>query len=195
LEQGAATFAGALIGQVPISAWILVAAALFALGILLYAALRGGTGLVDLEKATQAVRALDIQAFRNLVDPAEEAFLRDNLPPKQFRAIKRQRNWAALIYLWEAGSAATALAGFGQAAQRSSDPEMAAAGLQLAENAFRLRLQTIAASVRVLTGIAFPTLHGRALPPSLDQYDRAADIVFRLGRFSSGAGLARSKSA
>jgi hypothetical protein len=194
LEQGVATFAGALIGQIPIAAWILVAAAFFALGILLYAALRGGTGLVDWEKATQAVRALDIEAFRNLVDPAEEKFLRDNLPPRQFRAIKRQRNWAALIYLWEAGRAATALAGFGQAAQRSSDPEFAAAGLQLTENAFRLRLQTITAGLHVLTGIVFPTLHGRALPRALDQYERAADILLRLGRFSSGAGLARSKS-
>jgi len=195
LEYGVAAIAGALIGQIPIVAWTLVAIAFCALGIMVYVAIRSRTRPVDLEKATQAVRALDIEAFRNLIDPAEEKFLRDNLPPRQFRAIKRQRGWATLIYLWEAGRASTALAGFGQAAQRSSDPEMAAAGLQLTENAFRLRLQTVTAGLHLLPGIVFPTLQGRALPPLLDQYERAADIVFRLGRLSSGGGLTRSESA
>ena len=78
--------------------------AFFALGILVYVAIRSRTRAVDLEKAVNDFRSLDIEAFRNLVDPAEEAFLRDNLSPRKFRAIKRQRMWAALIYAWEAGT-------------------------------------------------------------------------------------------
>ena len=191
MEQGISTVAPALI-----AAWTLVAVAFCALAVLVYVAIRSRTRRVDLEKAVQAFRSLDIAAFRNLVDSAEEAFLRDNLPPKKFRQVKRQRAWAALLYAWEAGGAATALAQIGQAAQRSSDPKIAASGAQLAENAFRLRVQTIGAGLHLLTDILLPDLHSRPLPRLVDQYERAADTLFRLGRFSSGAPpLAGSKSA
>ncbi len=92
MEHGVAQLAPALI-----AAWILVAVAFFALGILVYVAIRGRARGVDLERAVNDFRSLDVEAFRNLVDPAEEAFLRDNLSPRKFRAIKRQRMWAALI--------------------------------------------------------------------------------------------------
>ena len=160
-----------------------------------YVAIRSRTRPVDLEKALLAFRSLDIDAFRNLVDSAEEAFLRDNLPPRKFRKIKRQRAWAAFVYAREAGRAASALARIGQAAQRSSDPEIAASGVQVAENALRLRLQTIRTGLYLLTEILLPDLQSRSLPRLVDQYDRAAETLFRLGRFPSGPGsLARSKS-
>jgi hypothetical protein len=191
MEQGISTLAPALI-----AAWTLVAVGFFALAILVYIAIRSRTRRVDLEKSVQAFRSLDIEAFRNLVDANEEAFLRNHLPPKKFREIKRQRAWAALIYAWEAGRAATALAKIGQAAQRSSDPTIAASGVQLAESAFRLRLQTIGAGLHLLTEILLPDLQSRALPPVADQYERAAHTLSRLGRFSFGVdGLVRSKSA
>jgi hypothetical protein len=191
MEHGVAQLAQGLI-----AAWTLVAAAFFALGILVYVAIRGRTRAVDLETAVNDFRSLDIEAFRNLVDPAEEAFLSDNLSPRKFRAIKRQRMWAALIYAWEAGRAATALAKVGQAAQRSLDPEVAASGVQVAENAFRLRWQTVGVSLHLLTEVLLPGLSSRSLPPLADQYERAAETLFRLGRFPSGVHkLVRSKSA
>jgi len=201
LEQGASTIAQGIIVQAMISpamiaAWIFVAIAFVALGILVYIAIRSRTRQVDLEKAVQAFRSLDIEAFRNLVDSGEDAFLRNNLSPKKFREIKRQRAWAALIYAWEAGRAAAALAEIGQAAQGSSDPEIAASGVQIAENAFRLRLQTIDACLHLLTEVVLPDLRSPSLPLLVDQYARAADTVFRLGRFSSRVqGLVRPKSA
>jgi len=196
MEQGASTITQALISETMIAAWILVAIAFFALGILVYVAIRSRTRRVDLEKAVQAFRSLDIEAFRNLVDSGEEAFLRNNLSPKKFREIKRQRAWAAVIYAWEAGRAAAALAKIGQAAQRSTDPEIAASGVQVAENAFRLRLQTIGACLHLLTEVVLPDLRSPSLPPLVDQYERTAQTLFRLGRFSSrGQGLVRPKSA
>ncbi|SPE44979.1 hypothetical protein SBA7_60017 [Candidatus Sulfotelmatobacter sp. SbA7] len=178
-----------------IAAWTLVAVALIALVILVYVAIRNRTRRVDLEGTIQAFRSLDIEAFRNLVDSAEEAFLRNHLPPRKFREIKRQRAWAAFLYAWEAGRAATALAKVGQAAQRSLDPEIAASGVQVTENAFRLRLQTVRVSLRLLTEVLLPGRSSRSLP-SLDQYEPAAQTLFRLGRFPSGVQrLARSKSA
>ncbi|MGA2335600.1 MAG: hypothetical protein WA383_11820 [Terriglobales bacterium] len=185
MEHGTWTFASGLIAPGLIVAWTLVAVAFFALAILAYVAIRNRTRRVDLEKAVQAFRSLDIDAFRNLLDPAEEAFLRDNLSPKKFREIKRQRAWAALIYVWEAGRAATALAKIGQAAQRSSDSKIVASGVQVAESAFRLRLQTLRACPHLLTEILLPERQGRSLPPLVAQYERAAEILFQLGRFSS----------
>jgi hypothetical protein len=185
-----------MISQAMIAAWILVALAFFALGILVYIAIRSRTRQVDLEKAVQAFRSLDIEAFRNLVDSGEEAFLRNNLSPKKFREIKRQRAWAALIYAREAGRAAAALAKIGQAAQQSSDPEIAASGIPVTENAFRLRLQTIGACLHLLTEVVLPDLRSPPLPPLVDQYERAAETLFRLGRFSSRVqGSVRPKSA
>jgi hypothetical protein len=182
--------------QLPIAAWTLVAVAVFALGILVYVALRTRTHRVDVEKAVQAFRSLDIEAFKNLVDSNEEAFLHDSLSPRKFREIKRQRTWAAFLYAWEAGRAATALAKVGQAAQRSCDPEIAASGVQLAENAFRLRLQTIRACLHLLDGILWPARPCRSIPPFVDQYERAAETLVRLGRFSCGAPeFGRSKGA
>jgi hypothetical protein len=196
VEQGASTITQALISQTMIAAWILVAIAFVALGILVYVAIRSRTRRVDLEKAVQAFRSLDIEAFRNLVDSGEEAFLRNNLSPKKFREIKRQRAWAALIYAWEAGRAAAALAKIGQATQRSPNPEIAASGVQVAENAFRLRLQTIGACLHLLTEVVLPGLRSPSLPPLVDQYERTAETVFRLGRFSSGVQrVVRPKSA
>ena len=196
MEQGASTIPQAMISQAMIAAWILVALAFFALGILVYIAIRSRTRQVDLEKAVQAFRSLDIEAFRNLVDSGEEAFLRNNLSPKKFREIKRQRAWAALIYAWEAGRAAAALAKIGQAAQQSSDPEIAASGIPVTENAFRLRLQTIGACLHLLTEVVLPDLRSPSLPHLVDQYERAAETLFRLGRFSSRVqGSVRPKSA
>jgi hypothetical protein len=201
LEPGASTFGQALIGQAMIgpamiAAWTLVSVALIALAIVVYVALRNRNRCVDLEATIQAFRSLDIEAFRNLVDPAEETFLRNHLPPRKFREIKRQRAWAAFLYAWEAGRAATALAKVGQAAQRNSDPEIAASGVQVTENAFRLRLQSVRVSLRLLTEVLLPGRSSRLLPSLADPYQRAAETLFRLGRFPSGVQkLVRSKTA
>ena len=156
MEQGTSTVAQAII-----VAWAFVAVAFFALGFLVYVAIRSRARRGDLEKAdlenvVEAFRSLDLEAFKNLVDSDEEAFLRDNLSPKKFREIKRQRARAAFSYSWEAGGAATALARIGQAAQRSADPQIAASGVQLSENAFRLRLQTARACLHLLAEFLFP---------------------------------------
>ena len=191
MEYGVATLTQGLI-----SAWILASVAFFAVAILVYVAIRSRTRRVDLEGTVQAFRSLDIEAFRNLVDSAEEEFLRSHLSPKKFREIKRQRAWAALLYAWEAGRAATALAKIGQAAQRSLNPEIVASGVQVTENAFRLRLQTVRVSLRLLIQVLLPGLSSRSLPSLADQYEQAAETLFRLGRFPSGVrGLVRSKSA
>ncbi|MGA7560489.1 MAG: hypothetical protein WCF61_18510 [Terriglobales bacterium] len=180
MEQGVATLAPGLI-----VAWLLVAVGVSALAVLLYSAIRSRTSPGNVEKAVQAFRSLDIGAFRNLVDRDEEAFLRDNLAPGKFRELKRQRTWAAFLYASEAGRAAAALAMVGQAAQRSSDPRIAASGAQVAESALRLRLQTIKASALLLAEFVLPDLQSRPIPSLVDQYERSSAALFRLAGFHS----------
>ncbi len=180
MEQGVATLAPGLI-----VAWSLVAVGVSALAVLLYSAIHGRTSPGNVEKAVQAFRSLDIGAFRNLVDRDEEAFLRDNLPPRKFREMKRQRTWVAFLYAWEAGRAAAALAMVGQAAQRSSDSRIAASGAQVAESALRLRLQTIKASALLLAELVLPDLQSQPIPSLVDQYERSATALFRLAGFHS----------
>jgi len=176
--------------------WALVAIAFVALLVVVYVAIRSRTRRVDLELAAQAFRSLDIASFRNLVDTNEETFLRENLSPGKFREVKRLRAWAAFLYAWEAGRAATALARIGQAAQRSSDPQVAASGAQVAESAFRLRVQTTQACLQLLTATLLPDLQRRSVPPLVDQYEQSVESFFRLRRFPTAApALARSKRA
>ncbi|MGD0211636.1 MAG: hypothetical protein ABSB87_00300 [Terriglobales bacterium] len=191
MEQGIATVAPAMI-----AAWTLVAVGLSALTVLVYVAIRRRTNPGDLENAVQEFRSLDIEAFRNLVDSDEETFLREHLPPRKFREIKRQRAWAAFIYSWEAGRAAMALAKVGQAAQRSPNPGIAASGRQLSESAFRLRLQTIPACLYLMNAVLLPGRHARSLPTFADQYERTSETLFRIRGFSSaGQELVHSKGA
>lgn len=190
MEQGISTFTPAVIAT-----WSLVAASLLALGILAYVAIRSRTRQVNLEQQVEAFHALDIEAFRNLTDPAEEAYLRDQLPPAKFRGIKRQRTWAALIYTWEAGRAAKALALVGQAAQRSADPAIKASGVQVTESALQLRLQTIQEGLYLAAEFVLPGLKSRAVPTLVEQYRQSSETLLRLDRFTAGAGLPSSKGA
>lgn len=179
MEHGTQALAQGLI-----TAWSLVAVTICALVAVVFLAIRRRAQRVNPEEAIRTFRSLDIEAFRNLVNSEEEAFLRINLAPRKFREIKRQRAWAALLYAWEAGAAARALAEVGQAAQRSSDPKIAASGAQVAESAFRLRLQTMGACLHFLTEILLPGFPGRSVAPLVDQYEQTAKTVFLLRRSS-----------
>jgi hypothetical protein len=133
--------------------------------------------VADVDQAVTAIQSLDIEAFRNLMDPEEEAFLRDSLPPKEFRRIKRERAWAALAYVKALSHASLQVARFGDFAQRSPDPAIAASGKQIANSATYLRLRALDASVQLTLSAAFPGLGPRRLPPLLEQYDRAAHLL------------------
>src|SRR5436305_15211838 len=123
-----------------IATWILVVAALAVLVVLLSIALVARRDQIGLDNAISLIRSIDIEAFKNLVDPGEERFLREHLPPAEFRAIRRERARAALAYVRSAGHAAVVFAKAGQVAQRSSDPVIAESGMQIARSALRLRL-------------------------------------------------------
>jgi hypothetical protein len=156
---------------------IFVLAALALLAIFSVLAARRSQGPPDLNGAVSAIRSLDIDAFRNLLDPEEEDFLRANLPPAQFRRIRRERARVALAYVKALSGASLQFARFGDVARRNADPALAALGKRIATSAVYLRLLSLDASARLRLAVAFPALPARPLHSLLEQYDRAACLL------------------
>jgi hypothetical protein len=140
-------------------------------------ALRRTQDSPDLDRAVAAIRLLDIDAFRNLVNPEEEDYLRADLPPPEFRKIKRERARAALAYVKALSNASLQFARFGDVARHNADPALAALGREIASSAIYLRLRTLDASARLRLAVAFPGLPPRPLYSLLEQYDHAACLL------------------
>ena len=73
------------------------------------------------------LRYVDVDAFRNLIDPAEEEYLRLRLSHSDFRKIHRERLRAAVDYVSGAAHNAALLVRLAEVARSSSDPATAAA--------------------------------------------------------------------
>jgi hypothetical protein len=134
----------------------LVAVALAILVLLLY--LDGGhrSSVVGMEDLAGQTRPVDIDAFRNLIDPAEDDFLRASLPPGEFRAIQRERIQSALDYIRRSTHNAACLLRLGETASRSPDPRIAQAGRQLIESALQLRAYALLSTVKLRARMALP---------------------------------------
>ena len=108
----------------------LVAVALAILLLLLYldGGHRSSAGNLKVEELAAQTKPVDIEAFRNLVDPKEDAFLRANLCSRDFRAIQRDRARSAMEYLHNSTRNATYLLRMGEAAAQNPDPRIARRG-------------------------------------------------------------------
>jgi hypothetical protein len=144
-----------------------------------YLAMRRGRDLPNVDQALTAIRSLDIEAFRNLVDPEEEAFLRARLPVAEFKRIKRERARAALAYVRAVSRASLQFARFGDAARRSPDPAIAASGKQIADSAIYLRLRALDAGAQLMLAAAFPSLDLHRARSLVQQYDRATYLLIQ----------------
>ncbi len=157
--------------------WILVSVAFLLLAVFAALWLRGSKAPRSLEQAFTAIRSLDIEAFRNLVDPEEEEFLRSRLSGSAFRKTQRARAEAALAYVEALSDASLQFARFGGVAQRSPDPVIAASGREIANSATYLRFRALQATVSLTLCAAFPHFGLRPLRSLLDQYDRATHLL------------------
>ncbi|HEY1271955.1 MAG TPA: hypothetical protein VGF08_08215 [Terriglobales bacterium] len=164
---------------------ILIGSAALILLLFLLLAIRGRHvrkfSLADLQ--TQ-IRPVDLIAFRNLMDPNEETYLLQNLPPSDFRKVQRARLRAALDYLRCLARNSALLMRVGEVARLSTDATLAQAGQELQENALRLRLYVFLAEVKVCLGIVMPGL--RLAPANVwDGYERMGALLKRLGRIQN----------
>lgn len=160
---------------------LVVVGALAAVVFLLRVARGHGTSVRDLEELPGKTQPVDLAAFRNLTDPAEEEYLRTHLPPREFRRLQRERVRAALEYLGRAARNAALLVRLGEAARSHPDPAVAQAARELVDDALRLRLYALLAGAKLRARLLLP---GARLSPAslLDRYQRLTEAVGRLSR-------------
>lgn len=139
---------------------IIIAISLLALSVLfvLYRVARGSRRPESLKDWQALIQPLDVWAFNNLMDPAEEDFLKANLRPSVFRRIQRLRLRAALDYVRCAAGNASTLVRAGQAAGREPHPDFARQGQEMVTAAIHLRLLSIFVFCLLCVKIAFPGL-------------------------------------
>jgi hypothetical protein len=139
-----------------ILSFTLIFVALAILLLLLY--VEGGQRLSvnRLEDLAGLTRPVDLEAFRNLVDPREEDFLRATLRPREFRAVQRERMGAALEYVRNTAHNAAFLLRMGEAATRSADPRISQAGRELIDSALRLRAYALLSAAKLYLRWVFP---------------------------------------
>jgi hypothetical protein len=132
------------------------------------------------------IQPIDIAAFRNLIDPAEDDYLRRRLPPSEFRAVRRERLRAMAAYVQTAGRNAAILVRMGQSALPASDPQTSEAARQLVDNALLLRRNAAFALLRIYVAMAWPN-SGLAATPILHGYERLNGAAMLLGRLQNPA--------
>jgi len=139
------------------------------------------------------IQPIDVEAFRNLVDPAEDDYLRRRLPPAEFRRIQRQRLRALAAYVQATGRNATVLVRMGQSALTEGDAQTADAARQLVDNALLLRRNATVALLRIYVALAWPN-SGLAVAPILRDYERLSGSAMLLGRLRNPAAPVRLAS-
>ena len=163
---------------------LVIAAALaliFILSITLSRSLQvsSGTGLAG------QIRPIDVEAFRNLVDPAEDDYLRRRLPSAEFRLVRRQRLRATAAYIQVAGRNAAVLVRIGQAAM-TGDAQIADAARRLVDSALLLRRNAAFALLRIYIALAWPN-SGLAAVHVLHGYEQLNGAAMLLGRLQNPA--------
>jgi hypothetical protein len=136
------------------------------------------------------IRPLDIQAFRNLADPAESRYLRRRLPPSEFRTVQRERLRAMAAYIQAASHNATVLIRIGQSAALAGDAQTVDAARQLVQNAQLLRINAAVASCRIYAAYVWPnSTLGTA--PIVHGYEQVSGSAMLLGRLQNPAAPVR----
>src|SRR5205085_1711938 len=100
------------------------------------------SGMADIESHWQRI---DLAAFLNLVDPAEERYLRSNLSVLEFNRIHRLRIRVMWEYLGRLSFNSKLMMRAGQIAQHHSSGERLREATQLVATASRMRLLILAA--------------------------------------------------
>ncbi len=163
---------------------VLVIAAVLALATILSVAtarsLQSRKGIESPER----IRPIDVQAFRNLINPAEDEYLRRRLPAGTFRAVRRERLLAMAAYVWMAAENAAVLVRVGQAALAAGDARAAAAAHRLVNDSLLLRRNAMLALARIYLALAWPN-SGLAAVRVADRYEQLSGTAMLLGRLQN----------
>jgi hypothetical protein len=165
---------------------ILVIAAALGLIIVLRIAVSRSLQISRSSSLSGKIETIDVEAFRNLVDPAEDDYLRRRLSPAAFREVQRKRLRAAADYIRVAAHNAAVLVMIGQAAVTASDAATAQAAHQLVEDGLLLRRNATLALMKIYIALAWPS-SALAAAPVLHGYERLSGSAMLLGRLQNPA--------
>ncbi len=140
--------------------------------------------IFDDAKMAERIQPLDLEAFRNLIDPAEREYLRRRLRPAEFREVQRERLRAMAEYVQVAARNASILVTLAQSAIASNHPETAEAARQLTDNAARLRWNAFYALARLQMAAVWPECD-MAAAPILRRYVQLNGTAMLLGRLQN----------
>jgi hypothetical protein len=174
-------------------AFILVVAAVFSFVVILGVAISRNLRLSPAERPGELIEPIDVEAFRNLVDPAEDDYLRRRLSAPEFRRVQRERLRAAAGYVQAVARNAAVLVRLGQAAMASNRPDTAAAAHQLVDQALLLRRNAAFALCRIYVALAWPN-SSVAAAPILNGYMGLSGVAMLLGRLQNPAAPVRISS-
>jgi hypothetical protein len=169
---------------------ILVVFSVVALGVILRFALAHSLQISRDVSLKGQIEPIDVAAFRNLVDPDEEEYLRRRLLSGEFRTVQRKRLRAMAAYILTAWRNAGVLISIGQAAMTASDPSTAEAARQMVSDAILLRQNAALALCRIGVALAWPH-SGLAAAPVLRGYERLNGSAMLLGRLQNPAAPVR----
>lgn len=169
---------------------VLVIAAAVALGTILRIAVTQSLQVRKNSSLATTIRPIDVEAFRNLANPAEDDYLRRQLPPAQFRMVRRERLRAMAAYIQVAGANAVVLVRIGEAALASGDSRISEAAQQLVNDALLLRRNTTVARGRIYIALALPNSSFAAVRVA-DRYEQVSGSAMLLGRLQNPSAAVR----
>jgi hypothetical protein len=136
------------------------------------------------------IQPIDIEAFRNLIDPAEDDYLRRRLSASEFRMVRRERLRATAAYVQTAARNAAILVSIGQTALAAGDAPSVEAARQLVDSALLLRRNATLALLRIYLAQAWPN-SGLAAASILRGYEQLNGSAMLLGRLRNPAAPVR----
>ena len=164
----------------------LVIAAVFALVLILGITVSTRLQLFPGSALARKIEPIDIEAFRNLVSPTENEYLRRRLPAAEFRRVQRKRLRAAAAYIRVTGRNAAVLIAIGQTALSASDVATVEAARQLVDNALLLRRNATTALLRIYLALIWPEASFAAMP-IIHGYEQLSGSAMLLGRLQNPA--------
>jgi hypothetical protein len=136
------------------------------------------------------IEPIDVAAFRNLVDPAEDEYLRLHLTAAQFRVTQRSRLRARAAYVLVARRNAAVLVRIGQTALvtplATQDARVKEAALRLVNDALLLHRNATVALLRIYAALVWPN-GNTATAGLIDRYERLGSSAMLLGRLRNPA--------
>jgi len=169
---------------------ILVIAAALALVFILSITLSRSLQISRSTGLAAQIQPVDIEAFRNLVDPVEDDYLRRRLPAAEFRLVRRERLRAMAAYVSIASTNAAVLVRMGQSALTARDAQTAEAARQLVNSALLLRRNAAFVLFRIYVALAWPN-SGLAIVSILRGYEQLNGTAMLLGRLQNPAAPVR----